>query len=466
MERLAACPCLHNQLAPLAAWDDNLAMSPFHLILINNLIQNITNFTVWFALVFWAFLETRSVFVTGMIGGIYLLMTAGGAVWFGSLVDHHRKRAIMLASSAASFLFYAGALAVVLLVPPASFADVAGPALWALVFVVMLGVTAGNLRMIALPTLVTAMIPADRRDKANGLVGMVGGVGFVVTSAISGFLVAWGGMRAVLAMALLLTAVAFAHMLWLRFSEPAPGSDGDGQGARIDLRGTIRVVAGVPGLFALILFSCFNNLLGGVFMALMDGYGLSLMQVEQWGLLWAVVSCAFIVSGLVIARYGLGARPLRLLLLVNLIVWAVAAVFTLRSSVPLLIIGCTIWLFLGPFAEAAEQTTLQRVVPFERQGRVFGFAQSIEQAASPLTAFIIGPLTQFLVIPWITGGGGARLIGAWYGTGPERGMALVFSITGVIGVLVTLAAFRTRSYRMLSQTYAAQQDQTDPLLTR
>lgn len=45
-------------------------------------------------------------------------------------------------------------------------------------------------------------------------------------------------------------------------------------------------------------------------------------------------------------------------------------------------------------------------------------------------------------------------------------MALVFSITGVIGVLVTLAAFRTRSYRMLSQTYAAQQDQTDPLLTR
>ena len=39
-------------------------MTPFHLILVNNLIQNVTNFTVWFALVFWAFLETRSVFVT------------------------------------------------------------------------------------------------------------------------------------------------------------------------------------------------------------------------------------------------------------------------------------------------------------------------------------------------------------------------------------------------------------------
>ena len=44
---------------------------------------------------------------------------------------------------------------------------------------------------------------------------------------------------------------------------------------------------------------------------------------------------------------------------------------------------------LMPFAEAAEQTVLQRVVPYERQGRVFGFAQSVEQSAAPLTAFLM-----------------------------------------------------------------------------
>ncbi len=35
----------------------------------------------------------------------------------------------------------------------------------------------------------------------------------------------------------------------------------------------------MPGLLALIVFSCFNNFLGGAFMALMDAYGLSLMSV-------------------------------------------------------------------------------------------------------------------------------------------------------------------------------------------
>ena len=94
-------------------------------------------------------------------------------------------------------------------------------------------------------------------------------------------------------------------------------------------------------------------------------------------------------------------------------------------------------MLLMPYAEAAEQTILQRVVPYERQGRVFGFAQSVEQAASPLTAFLIGPMTQLVFIPFMTDGLGARLIGGWFGTGAARGIALVFVLTGIIGIVIT-----------------------------
>ena len=178
------------------------------------------------------------------------------------------------------------------------------------------------------------------------------------------------------------------------------------------------------------------------------------MRVEEWGLLWAVVSCAFILSGMVIARTGLGRNPLKTLMLVNLAIWSVSAVFTIQSSIPLLAAGCFIWLFLGPYAEAAEQTALQQVVPYERQGRVFGFAQSVEQAASPLVAFLIGPLTQLVFIPLMTTGAGADAIGDWYGTGMERGIAIVFTISGVLGVVATAIAFNSRYYRQLSASYA------------
>ncbi|MDT9599812.1 MFS transporter [Sphingosinicella rhizophila] len=457
-------------------------MTGFHKILANSLIAGITNATVWFAVTFWTFLETRSVFATGMIAGSHLVLTAMSGMWFGSLVDHHPKKYVMLGSSLASFLLYLVALAVHLSVPERAFTDVGSVPLWLFILPAMLGVIAGNVRAIALPTLVTAMIPADRRDKANGLVGMVGGVGFLVTSAMSGYLVAKTGMTGTMGFALVLTFVAFVHLLFVRFDmlpEAAAAKDGAAEtrdGAqdyaaaeaapaapkvpkRVDIRGTILVIGAVPGLFALIFFACFNNMLGGVFMALMDAYGLSLMKVEQWGLLWAFLSCAFILSGMVIAKIGLGPKPLRTLLLVNLISWAAAALFTVQSSILLLTAGCFIFLFFGPFAEAAEHTTLQKVVPYERQGRVFGFAQSVELAASPLTAFLIGPLTQFLFIPFMTDGAGADAIGDWYGRGPERGIALVFTVAGLFGVALTLFAFGSKYYRQLSA--AAGTDKAD-----
>jgi len=438
-------------------------MAAFYQILGNNLVANITNFTVWFALTFWVYIETQSVFATGMIAGIYLVFTAAFGFWFGSLVDHNGKRLTMLASSLASLFFYALALVILLTSPAEHFANPYGFVLWLLVFFVMLGVIAGNIRSIALTTLVTILIPEDRRDKANGLVGMVSGIGFLTTSAISGILVAWGGMLATLLLAIGLTALVFAHLLFVQVDEKRTAAvPGEPEAPkRVDIKGTIRVIAGVPGLFALIFFATFNNFLGGVFMALLDAYGLSLVSVQVWGLLFGVLSTAFIASGIIIAKTGLGKKPLRTLLLVNLVTWAVCCVFTIQPSIWLLAGGCFIWMFLSPYAEAAEHTTLQKVVPMERQGRVFGFAQSVEQAASPLTAFLIGPLTQFVVIPFMTDGAGADAIGSWFGTGPARGIALVFTVAGLLGVVMTILALRSRYYRQLSAVYAESPDDDD-----
>ncbi len=430
----------------------------FH-ILGNNLVANVTNFTVWFAITFWVFLETQSVFATGMIAGIYLVFTAGFGFWFGSLVDHYPKKLVMLGSSVASIVLYAIGMVLLLLAPAGAMQNVASIWLWAFILAVMLGVIAGNIRSIALPALVTFLIEESQRDRANGLVGMVSGIGFLTTSVISGFLVAWTGMHGTLIFALAFTALAFLHLLPIDFGEKASAAatasvpDEPPEPKRVDIRGTILVVAAVPGLFALIFFTTFNNFLGGIFMALLDAYGLSLVPVQVWGLTFGVLSVFFIVAGLVISRIGLGRNPLRTMMLVNCIVWPVCMIFTIQSWFWLLVLGCAVWMFCSPFIEAAEHTTLQKVVPPERQGRVFGFAQSVEQSASPLTAFLIGPLTQFVFIPFMTEGAGAQTIGSWFGTGPERGMALVFTIAGAVGLLVTIVAFNSKYYRQLSATY-------------
>ena len=428
-------------------------------VLLNTVVVSVMNFTLWFAVTFWVFLETRSVLATGMIAGIFLVCVLLTGIWFGSLVDHHRKKTSLQVSTLVSLGLYGVSLALYLLTPAATFRRADSVLLWVFVVLVMLGVVAGNIRMIATSTLVTLLVPADRRDRANGLVGTTSGVSFLVTSVISGLLVAAGGMRYALLLAVVVLAAALVHLAGVRIEgdHPGPLPTGDAepvaadpQPGTVDLRGTVRLVRSVPGLMALILFACFNNFLGGAFMALMDAYGLSLVSVQAWGLLWGVLSTGVIVGGLLVARVGLGTNPVRTLLLVNLVLWAVTALFPLRSSMLVLAVGMYAYMLLMPFAEAAEQTILQRVVPYERQGRVFGFAQSVEQSASPLTAFLIGPLAQLVFIPFMTDGAGARGIGGWFGTGPDRGIALVFVVTGVLGLVATLVALGSRYYRQLA----------------
>lgn len=436
----------------------------FYAVLVNTMAASIVNTLVWFAVTFWVYLATQSVIVTSVMAGIFTVTIAFSGFWLGSLVDRYPKKAAMFLASLVSLVCFSLAWLVYIIAPASAFSAAGSPWLWLFIVLTLVGAIIGNLRGIAVSTLVTLLIPADERDKANGLVGTATGVAFLVASILSGLAIGFLGVAGMLLGAMALMTVVLVH-LWTIPLPPQVASQPDGQPPTLDIRGSIRAIQAVPGLFALIFFHTFNNFLGGVFMALMDAYGLELVSVQVWGALWGFLSLAFIIGGLIVARRGLGKNPLRTLLWANVAMWTICIFFTIQSSIVLLTIGMFIWLCLGPVVEAAEQTVLQRMIPLERQGRVFGFAQSVEQAASPITAFLIGPIAQWIFIPLMTTGAGVELIGAWFGTGRDRGMALLFIVAGIIGLVVTLYAIRSKAYRALSTHYQQPRPESDLWLT-
>jgi MFS transporter, DHA3 family, multidrug efflux protein len=432
-------------------------MKTFYWLLAIALLALTTNNFVWFALTFWAYLTTQSVISTSVMGGIFLVITAVSGIWLGSIVDHHKKKHALLGSSVATLVLFLAGLAIFRATPPGVFASVSSVRLWVFVVILLCGTLAGALYNIAIPTLVAVLVPEDRRDRANGMFGTTVGIAFGLTSVASGIALAFGGMEFVLLAAAAGTVVVIVLLACVPIPEKAvqekKPEETPAEGKRVDLRGTIQAVRAVPGLFALIFFTTFNNFLGGVFFALMDAYGLSLVSVQVWGTLWGILSLSFILGGLYISKRGLGTNPLGTLFRNNIITWMVCIFFTIQPSITLLAIGTFIWMFFVPFIEAIEQTIFQKVVPPERLGRVFGFAHSIEQAASPITAFLIGPIAQLTFIPFMTTGAGVHLIGGWFGVGVGRGIALVFSAAGLVGLVVTLVAMRSRAYKILADRY-------------
>lgn len=427
----------------------------FRAILVNTGLANITTGYLWFALVFWIYLETRNVIATGVLGGGYMLLLSVSAISFGTLVDRFRKLAVMRVASIFTFGMFLLAGAVFFLAPAGAITDLTRPWVWVFGLVILAGAVVENMRNIALSTTVTILIDPDDRARANGLVGVVQGLAFMVTSVLSGISVGQLGMGATIVIGIGLTAVSFAHLLTLGMPEEVEPAISDAQG-HFDLAGAWRSVSAVPGLMALILFSTFNNLVGGVYAALMDPYGLEIFSVELWGGLFAVAGTGFLIGGALIGKFGLGRNPLRTMLLCVIGMGLLGALFTVREWGWLYMLGIWLYMVLMPAIEAAEQTVIQRVVPLERQGRVFGFAGAVEMAAAPVTAFLIAPIAELWIIPWSRSADGVRTLRPLLGEGTGRGIALVFLVAGLLMVLAAVAAFFSPVYRRVSAVYADQ----------
>ena len=430
-------------------------MKNFLQVLVNTLIANVTTSFLWFGLTFWAYLETRSVLATAVVGGVYMLLVSISSLFFGTLVDQHRKKNIMVASGVLTLFAYLIGGIIFFAAGGDSIASLTSPLFWTFAAIILAGSVVENMRNIALSTTVTILVPKEKHANANGLVGSVAGVGFLVTSVFSGLAIGFLGMGWALLISITLTTLALIHLIFfVRIPEKEIVHDPELASKKIDFKGSLAAIHAVPGLLALILFSTFNNFIGGTYMALMDPYGLTLFPVEVWGVVLGITSTGFIIGGLIIAKKGLGKKPLKTLLVANIIMATIGMLFTIREFWILYVVGIFLYMCLIPIIEATEQTIIQRVVPLKRQGRVFGFAMAVETAAAPITSLAIGPIAEFWVIPYMKSTEGQEQWSWLLGTGDTRAIALIFLVSGFIMLVVALLAFTTKSYQILSKFYA------------
>jgi DHA3 family multidrug efflux protein-like MFS transporter len=148
----------------------------FHLILGNSLVASVTNFFIWFALVFRAFLETNSLIVSSVIGGFFALANMVTALQFGNIVDHNKKHSVFVWSTIGSTCAYICGAVIYFLNDPVVFTSASSWQLWVLIVVLMSGTIIGNMRNIALSTTVSLLLPEPEHGKANGKIGMINGI--------------------------------------------------------------------------------------------------------------------------------------------------------------------------------------------------------------------------------------------------------------------------------------------------
>jgi DHA3 family macrolide efflux protein-like MFS transporter len=286
---------------------------------------------------------------------------------------------------------------------------------------------------------VALMVPPDRLNQANALIGLVFGIVQLAGPLLGGIAMDRVGLDNIL----IATVAGFViALLSLMFSPiPDPGGREPRQAPSVwrEISEAYQYLRGRPGL------------LGGLWMFTAIWFCVSIIQVlfvpvvlgfgskTDLGMIQTTAGLGLLVGGILMVAWK---GPQRLTLGIALPCLIIATCFIvvpLTTTVWLMAVASMIAMSTVPMASAASQTLWQRKIDAAFQGRVFALRNIIMKAAQPLAFLSAGILADRVFEPGMQEGGMlASWFGAWWGTGEGRGSALLMSASGVVSLVCVI----------------------------
>jgi predicted MFS family arabinose efflux permease len=242
--------------------------------------------------------------------------------------------------------------------------------------------------------------------------------------------------------------IAAVTLLMVRI--PKPSVTSEGQAARgswwHQIRAGFRYITDRPGLYGLLLiFTGISFFAALAYYAILPALILARTGNDEGALaiVQSLLGIGGIVGGLLLTAWGGPRRQIHsifagtalsyllgdLLFAVgrNLEVWAFAAFST------------TIFI---PFIAGANRAIWQAKVAPDLQGRVFAAQGMLQRGGLALGYLVAGPLADRVLEPAMQPGGAlVGIFGGLVGTGPGAGMALIFLLTCICGITVSLIGY-------------------------
>jgi MFS family permease len=320
---------------------------------------------------------------------------------------------------------------------------------WHLYLCTAIASTASAFQQPAYLIMVSALVPAAHLGRANGLVQLGrAGAQLVAPIASAGLLVTIG-LGGILLIDMASFLIAAGTLLLLRLpgeqsltpataNEPLVASMREG-GRYLWVR---------PGLSALLCFLAIGNFLAGVVEVLVTPLVLAFADVSTLGMLTTAAGLGLLAGSVVLSLWGGPKRKLYGVLMFQACCGLSLFFIGLGKNVALLA-GLSFAFFFGiPIINGAIQTIFQQKVPLEMAGRVFAMMGAVTTAMLPLAYAIAAPLSDRVFEPALRPGGAlVPWVGGFVGVGPGRGIAMMFSLSGLLTLFVTALATLYRPLR-------------------
>lgn len=398
-----------------------------------------------FALGVWVFQQNGSVTQFALIGLFTVLPRIILSPVVGPLVDRWDRRWAMIVGDAGAGL---STLILVLLLQAGRLE------IWHIYLLVAASAACGTIQWPAFMAITTLLVPKQNLGRANGLVQLGQAASEILAPAMAGVLLLTIRLQGIILIDVTTFLVAVLTLLVVRFptSPPAAAHQSTRGSWRQDISYGWQYLAARPGLIGLLLFLTAVNFLWGLVGALITPMILGFTSSANLGFLISIAGGGMLVGSLVMTVWGGPRRRIHGVLSFELLSGACFLLMGLRPSfwpvaLAVFVAHTTIAIIFG-----SNQAIWQSKVAPAVQGRVFATQQMLAKAASPLAYLLAGPLAERIFEPLLTPNGLlSGSAGLVIGTGPGRGIALLFIAMGLLKMAVSLAAYLNPSIRLVEE---------------
>ena len=391
-----------------------------------------------FALPLWVYLTTGSLAQFAVFMMLAIVPGVFVAPLVGAVVDRSDRRTVMIVGGCA-----AGAVQLVL----GLLVWTDNLEIWHTYPLVTLLSVALTTHRLGYTTAIPQLVPKQYLGHANGVVQMANGIAQFVAPLAAAALLTTIGLDGILVFDLVSFVVGVGVLLVTRF--PATMAYTPRESLATEISQGFRLSLGNRYFRALIVyFALLNILLAPLLMSLMP-MAMSIGDLSTAGTVSFIGGAGAAVGGLVVVLWGGPARRrVRGMLLVSLLFGVFGVVTGTRPSVLAVGLGAFgLWGTLS-VVNGIYLTVVQVKLPHRAHGRVIALNQAVAWSTLPLGFVVVAPLGERLLQPMMAPDGAlAPTVGALIGTGPGRGLGLLYVLLGVAVLGLVLAATRTRTLR-------------------
>jgi DHA3 family macrolide efflux protein-like MFS transporter len=418
-------------------------MHTFLLIWLGQLISILGSGLSSFALGVWIYQQTGQATpfaLTILFGNLPRLLMMPLA---GSLADRWNRRIIMilsdtgaaLGSAALAFLVFFGSLQV-----------------WHIYLIVFFSSIFSAFQEPAYMASITMLVSKKDFARANGMVQTGQAISSVVTPLLAGILFVMIGLQGLILIDLATFFIAVIPLLIVRIPQPVLSDAGDGQKktALKDFALGWNFIRTRGGLLGLLMYYAMVNFLLNFATVLIFPLILSVHSAAVLGSVQTTMGAGMLAGGILMSVWG-GPKTRRIPKVIGYIALAVSGLILAGWGTHPFFPGAGffIMLFFIPIAAGTSMAIWQSKVPADLQGRVFSVRALISQSMMPLAFLTSGPLADSIFEPLMRNGGALAktFLGSLLGTGPGRGIGLMFVLAGLTAVIVSGLAYMNKNIR-------------------